>query len=438
MPFHNVKLFPSSPRRLASQWAVAILCVLLAAATGAGGRQTAFWRPVVVPPERLGCLAGATAERVLVSACREVCAPIPWQLDERDPDGRLALADGPEPNPDHPPEVIDANDEIVFLLEDTGRPMRPEERPAAHECGMEIEVRTGGASAGRAYAFVLPHSAPRSPHSYVRYDPHRDVLSGRRVALGFGAPTPRFLALLGPDGRESPNLLDRLAIRVSTRFFGLIPVGRNEGHIGAELVAYRAGPVRVIRRQRLWVYVGFGIRSQLFTSDAVIYRDFAELPVNFRLNYPPTHFFWPIDVKAFLAFFDLRGWQLRAPHSPEALEIGRIDRRQIDALNATVGDWFALQHGDLTLVEKLRLGQSLASVKTRLLYAETTAADAAPDAPLPAVGFRLTDWNEVGNGEHSFTSVSYALPVDYDLEGFLREEQQAVEVEVEEIMPREP
>jgi hypothetical protein len=433
MPFRNVKLILPFSRPLARETPALALCVLLTVLSGrAAAANHPFWRPVILTGDQLGCLAGTPVERIALSGCNETCAPIPWQLDERDAGGRLALTEGTEPNPDDPPGVVDANDELLWMLDDGGRPMRPAERPRSFECGLEIALRSANSPPVYAYAFVLPEPAPRSPRSYVRHDARRDTLAGQRVALGFGAPTPRHLALLEADGSESPNLLDRLKIRVSTRFLGLIPVGRNEGHLGAEQVAHRSGPIRLVRRQRLWVYVGFGIRSQLFASDTFVYRNFAELPVSFRLNYPPTHFFWPIEVNAILDFRDLRGWELLVPGPDEPLRVGTIAPDRIERINETTGDWFVLRRTDVTLVERLHLGSSLASVRARLSYAETDDEREPEDVPgeRPAVGFRLTDWNDVGNGQHSFTSVSYALPPGYDVRAFLEEEAKEVEVTV--------
>ena len=49
---------------------------------------------------------------------------------------------------------------------------------------------------------MLPWSPPGAPLPvrYVEYDPVADVVRAARVAIGFGAATPRHLALRDGDG----------------------------------------------------------------------------------------------------------------------------------------------------------------------------------------------------------------------------------------------
>src|SRR5262249_42337759 len=152
---------------------------------------------------------------------------------------------------------------------------------------------------------LYPDSAPRAQHRYVQYDDQTATVIAANAVLGFGGPTPRYLALDPRPGRTPVNVLDRLKIRASARFLGLIPLSRNEDDFDTPEIPWRAGPVRVIYRQRQRIRLGFGIRSPRFVLDAVVYRDFAELPVRFHLNFPPTYFFGGIVVRALLDFRDL-------------------------------------------------------------------------------------------------------------------------------------
>lgn len=415
-------------------WAAVPGLVLCALAESAGAQ---FWAVGQLDGERLRCLDQAPAAHVVLMACGRECGPIPWQLDERDAHGRLALDRGPEPSFDDPPDRIDSNDEILWMGEDAGRRMRVEERPVGAICAVEIEqVRLGDGGTHWLYAFVLNQEAPRSGEAYVSYDASRDVISGARVSLGFGGPTPQYLAIHRSAASQSDgNLLDRLKVRVSARFLGLIPVGRDEGHLTTELVAWRAGPIRVIRRQRQWAYVGFGLRSPTFGSDTQFYRDFAELPVTLRLNFPPTYFFRGIEVRAALDFRDLRGWELWAEGLSKPVVIGSATKNDIEQLNAINGEWFALAGPEITLVQTLGVSRSLDSLSRTLYYRETADAE-EPEAiagEMPAVGYRLVDWNGVGSGRHAFWSTNYALPPGYDLHRFLRERAAALQVESRQI-----
>jgi hypothetical protein len=367
---------------------------------------------------------------VALLACRQTCAPIPWQLDERDAQGELALPDGPQPNPDDPPGVIDANDELLWMADDAGRAMRAEEIPVEATCVSEIRLRADASSAW-VYAITVPAPAPRSPLRYVEYDAARDRVASARVATGFGAATPRYLALRGPDRAFGANLLDRLKVRASARFLGLIPLGRDEDDIQWVFGAWHAGPIRVARREWQWVRLGWGLRTPIFRTESFVYRDTLELPVRLRLNFPPTYFFRGIEVQAALDFHDLRGWTVHVPVGPLGTVGAGADQRSAPS-DGTGADWVAVEGPDLTFVLRLRLGDTLASLHREVLYRENEA-DYPPEAvpgEHPAVGFRLTEWGGVDRGQHGFTAVAYALPGGYDLGAFARQDAAPLHIEV--------
>ncbi len=402
--------------------AVAALASALACVSAPAGAQVPFWRVARLEGDALGCLTGHREEEVELVACGDDCAPIPWQLDEHDSAGALALPDGPEPNPDDPPGVIDANDEVLWMAADAGRRMRPDEAPRDAVCGLEVELQAAGGSAW-VYGFARRDRAPRSPVRYVDYDAARDTVRAGRVTVGFGAATPRLLALRAPDGSDGPNLLDRLKVRASARFLGFIPLGRDEDDIAWEFVAWHAGPIRVVRRERQWVRLGWGLRTPIFRSETLVSRDAVELPVHLRLNFPPTYFFGGIEVQAALDFRDLSGWSLETARGRLG-GVGALSAPARAGINALDGDWLALVGPDALLVLRLQLGDSFASLRHQLLYREDDGGYAPESVPgeHPAVGFRLTEWSHVDRGDHWFAARATALPPDYGAERFIRDD----------------
>src|SRR5262249_31923918 len=151
---------------------------------------------------------------------------------------------------------------------------------------------------------------------YVEYDPDLDLLRGR-VSLGFTDGVPQYLALTP----ESGNVLDRLKIRATATFlWGFFGITRTESDLLPEPPAWRAGPVRVIRRQPLQIRLRFGIRSPRFVSTTYFYRDFSELPLAIRLRVPPRYFFTSIVVNGGLDFRNLPGrWTVSLPGSDARL-----------------------------------------------------------------------------------------------------------------------
>jgi hypothetical protein len=382
-----------------------------------------FWQSAILTGESLACVDQARAVHTSVVACTDVCRPIPWQLDERDGGGRLCLDQGPEPNRDDPDGIVDRDDEILWMADDGGRRIRPQEIPADVVCAVEVAQRSGPAEEKWVYLFVWPSAAPRSAESYVHYDPRTDVVTGSRVGLGFGGPTPEYFALRPSANEPRVNLLDRLKVRASARFFGIIPLWRDEGDLRTEMVGWKAGPIRVVRRQRQWVVLGWGLRTPIFRTDTLFYRDYAYLPVHLRLNFPPTYFFRGIEVLGVLDFRDLGDWHLLAQGLPAALPIGTLDEEQRRDLNRRPGDWFALLGPSVTLVQMLTTSPSLATVERTLVLRRENGWQ-KPErwkGEMPGVGYRLTDWNGVDRGQHWFASTSYALPAGYDVHRFLAE-----------------
>jgi hypothetical protein len=379
----------------------------------------------------LGCLRGRAEAAVAVFACRAHCAPIPWQLDERDAGGRWALNQGPAANPDLPPTVIDDNDEVVWMADDAGRRAGPGELPAA-DCAIEIEQRVGTTTAW-IYAAASAAPAPRSAQIYVTYDPHSDRITSGQFAIGFGAATPRFFALRTADGALGPNLLDRLKVRASARLLGLIPLGRDEDDILYDFAAWQAGPVRVLRRERQWVRLTPWLRTPIFETETIATRDALILPVRLRLNFPPTRFFAAIEIQAALDFRDLRGWGVRAAvAAPATIGSGAV------RLDQMPGDWLMLDAPSATLALGLVRGPSLAATRATFLYREGDSEE-PPEAVAgewPAVGYRLTEWSEVDRGEHWFAAEAYALPPGSDLDAFLAARGRAVEISVSSLSDR--
>lgn len=371
----------------------------------------------------LACLHGAAEDEVAILACDEECSPIPWQLDERDPDGELVLDRGPAASADIDHGAVDANDELVFMWSDALEAKGGRGLPGQPLCFQRLAIDLGG---GRRWVYATRHRVGQAPHSplrYVAYDPAADRMSGRLVDLTFAGPTPRGLSLRRGRG-AGRDLLDRLKVRVSARFFGLFPLSRDEDDILSIYQAWRVGPIRVVRRERKWVRLVFGFRTPYLNTETTFYRDYSLLPVRLRLNYPPAKLLSHIELRAALDFINLRGWRVLAPGMRTPIVVGEKSLVGAIAPSPSSGaNVVVLEGGDATLALVLRLGESLQSVAVKLYYRESTARDAPEDqgGQMPGVGFVLDQWGEVGRGNHWFVAESYALPAGYDPRAFAAE-----------------
>ena len=413
----------------------ALVCVTFFALCGAPGaaevNPVRFADVVSIGGGEFGLFDGCAVDRLALLACadnagRRTCDPVPFQIDEVDAEGHWVLDQGPQPNADAPPGVLDANDRVLFMASDAGVRVRRADLPP-ETAAMEISIHdplTGDTH--WAYLLAYRDRAPRSANSYVAYDSATDRVSGQRVTLGFRHGVPGYLATDGnilADGTAPTSLLDRFKVRATATFlWGLIRFSRNEDDVSSEFVAWRQGPIRVIRRQRQWVRIGWGIHSPTFGSYTYFYRDFAELPVSLYLNFPPTYFFGNITIRAFLDFRDLRNWSVLLPDRSEPIAVDGVMTVQKKELNQLPGSWFALRGPHVTLVQILDVGSSLASVRRSLIYNETSTQHDPPEevpGEEPAIGYRLDRWEHVSAGAHQLASTSYALPPDLDVREFM-------------------
>ncbi len=394
---------------------------LLAHALPAPAADLRLWEVVAIEAAALPQLVGIENDSLAVVRCEESgCEPVPFQIDERDGRGKWVLEHGPATGADDVPGVFDANDVLLFYASDAGSRAAGGGGFGAASRVVEVELRDPlGFPSRWVYVLARRGQAPTSNQRYVFYDPSADRIQGARVVLGFAAGVPRYLAL--GDGR---NLLDRLKVRATAfLLWGLIQVQRSEADLASGPVSWKAGPVRVIRRQEHSVRVGFGIRSPRFGSYTYFYRDFAELPVSMRLRVPPRFFFTAIQVRSVLDFRGLPGpWEVVAPWGESVAVECHGGGADPGSITGRPGDWIALRGAGLTLVQRLRRGPSLTAVRERLWY---RADGEAPDPPedqrgmCPGFGFVLDGWEAVEGGRHSLLSESYALPGDVDLALFL-------------------
>jgi hypothetical protein len=435
---------------MSSNFCISGLCCIafgaLLSASCAVATPLRFAEVVALRGSELSAFDGQAIDRLGMLACTPAeCHPIPFQVDERDAAGRWVLDQGPLPMTDEPPGVLDANDLLLFMAADAGdratrgallipppcqgggkgevesagcvnlpRPLLGKEG----FIGAEIALRDPLDGTTRwAYLVAFAGPAPRAAEGNVAYDPVTDRVRGHRVSLGFADGVPGYLAV-----GDGANLLDRLKVRASATFlFGLIHFSRSEADLRTEFMGWHAGPIRIVRGQRQWVRLGWGIHSPTFGSYTYFYRDFAELPVGLYLNFKPTYFFGNILVQAILDFRDLTGWSLIVPSLPESIPIDGRMTAQKAALDQLPDTWFAVRGPQITLVESMDVSPSLATVRHRLVYRESTQPEPPEAVPgeAPGIGYQLDQWEHVGAGAHQLESVSYALPLDIDVRAFM-------------------
>jgi hypothetical protein len=340
------------------------------------------------------------------------------QVDERDQTGAWVLDRGPQAGSDSPAGIFDGNDILLFMADDAGANVAGERLPS-HVSALQVAI-VDPLSPRRGWVYVVGYErrAPRAPERYVDYNGDVDRLGGANVQMGFRDGIPMHLSIGDGD-----NLLDRLKVRAAASlFWGWLRFARSEADLTTEVVGWHVGPIRVIRHQRQRVRLGWGIRSPTFRTYTYYYRDFAELPVTLRLNFPPTYFFSDIVIEVVLDFRDLHDWLLYLPQSSVRLRIGDMPAAVVAALNRVDETTLALIGPRVTLVQTFGISPSLEPVSKRLVYRDSTEPQPPEDVPgeRPGIGYALEDWEAVGAGEHGLTATSYALSPEIDVDEFIR------------------
>lgn len=379
-------------------------------------------------------------ERVGVLALRDgSLVPIPFQIDERQ-GSKIAMAHGKEPSRDEKPGVLDPDDLLVLMPCDAGAHAAAAQLASAVP-GMETwrEVQIDDPIDGtRAYAYVVV--AARPPHTdrrYVAYDEKADMVATARYRMGMVQALPNYFAT-AMEGPLGPNLLDGLRLRAEAKLLGNLGTFRlTERDARNELVAWTAGPVRVVRRSRHDVdLLGIGIHISAGVANTAFYPLHVFGPGSLRLPISPGVVFREIEAMGGVDLRDLRGWRFVAPGTPpEGFAIdGRMDA--LERVYDAPGTWFVLVHDREAMLVTITLSENLAkAIPFGVVYVDDAERSSPPElvpGSVPLVGFRGRHVERLPADRYHFDLRVFLLP-DYrpgDAERVLRERDRPLVVTV--------
>lgn len=351
--------------------------------------------------DRFPTLAGRPESDLRASVWRDGHrVPVPLQVDECDEAGSVVVSkDAMRPR---------LGPSSVLLLR---RADASGAAPAKLAHGAYAIHVAPGSDGGWIYLSAATPGLEASSEDDVDYDAARDRIHARRYGLAFRHPRVDSFALATAKGSEGPNLIDRLKARVTARLlWGLVRFRRNEDQVTEVVVGYRDGALRVTRRAELAVEVGWGLPSPRFVAEDTFYADHAEAPVTISLPFSLGYVFGDLDVRIYLDFRDLDGWEVLAEGlGARALRVGA---GQNMGFVPGASSWFALRSGDHALLHRLRLGGGLESVHSALEYWDDRSRADPPESVVgahPAIGYRLTRWSKVARGRHDLWMETYVL-----------------------------
>lgn len=336
--------------------------------------------------------------------------PIPVQLDERDRRERWVLDQGPRQNVDNIPEVIDKNDAVVIMNRDLGERGDFSRLPPGAMAWGEVRVGSATKPLGFAYLGVFEPPPPSSSRTApARYEEATDRVYAERYTLEFKAPLPRHIALVEKQGEFGVNLVAGVHAVGEVRLLGgLITLHKTDADIQAELLGYKNGPVRAIRRARYWIPLPLGFRTS-GRVDLLFYNDFVEGTAILKIGIPPSLVLAKGELQAYFDFLRQDGARVLVEgESPSEPVDGNMTPAK-QALTGRPARWAALLLPDgRTVVFIVRLEGALQRMEQHL-YFEDIASPGDLVGGRPLFGFEFTRIDRLKTGKHRLSVFAYAL-----------------------------
>ncbi len=257
---------------------------------------------VVVSGPALGrSLLGTPKERLRVYACRAgFMVPVPFQIDERDQEGRYCWTGGAKDSRRHDADrgKLDSNDELVVLARQAG------DRATAlslamvpgHDAVQEIELRDP-VDGGKAwvYLFRFPRATPgiaafdvasleikdRNDDGglYIWTGEHFQFNNGRSPSNAVRATWAGLVPKGQRDFRNATNLLDSTQVRAVVSFMW-VTVVRQSHEFRVEVGGLIDGPLRVVAENRAQLYLALGVWVSAPESYVILWPNKVSMPTN--------------------------------------------------------------------------------------------------------------------------------------------------------------
>lgn len=265
--------------------------------------------PLVLPGDLVSLFHGLPIHhlRLLAHDGRRL-AVIPFQIDERDPEGNFILTGGQSAGTDIDNGRFDYNDEVVWLAKDTGSRAPREEWAAIGDRGAEIAIvdPKDASQKGWVYLIHVPENPPRlSPKDYVSYAPGKELVRSDYYTLKYMKGSPFYMDIMCPEaaGGNGEDFFDRVKVRLSVEaFFHLIHITKSEEDFKSFVIGWKDGPVRVLRKVENYFRILFNLSSPSIFSVNEYYE---------RLTYTPVQLTIPFRLKWVFNTFGINTWTWR-------------------------------------------------------------------------------------------------------------------------------
>ena len=408
---------------LARTLAASILIIALPAGFAHASSGNCDWQALILKGAQLPTLVGSSESHFEVLAIRDGnLKPIPFQVDEVLPDGSWALPDGPEPSADDRPGILGKDDEVVMMISDLGA------RAKTGSAGMPpgaLEIETNDPlTAEHRYAYIADVPLPWLSHvRYVNYAPKLRRVEGGFYRVSFSNDFPTELAIQDRMFEDTPSLVAGAQVHASAKVLTFFDLNINRDDVSNRLLAWRAGPVRIIRRLSHSVSLILGIQPPRVVSEEFFYRDYVEEPFKATVVWVPRVLFGNVRVRIYVDFVRLHDFTLAwSGMSGLPIKIGDpASERTIEMRDSPPSaDWFALRGQGKLMIQTFRPSPDLAVVRPRLYYRDPSP-DTLQEPQAPAIGFLMTGWQDLSSGTHQLNPLLIVVPDDCSSQSLFRE-----------------
>jgi len=387
--------------------------------------------------------------------------PTPFQIDEVTDDGDWVL---PYKSPylyektasksvlvqDEPPEVMDENDQLAFMITDIGDRAAPPLWPAGWLYADEITLTDPLTNdQGWVYLFSFTNPPDPSPVDYVEYrlpEDRRDRMFTDNYTLGFSHEVPITQDYL--DYKDGVNILDRMKMRTSFRFFYIIKFERNENDMKSKVWQYKDGPVRAVRMVRSSFRLVGKLQSPKVNSETLYYSNATLLPIRIKLPKMPEGIVNEAFVDSGGDWRNYYGWKARLNTDERWLNIdGKMDEVEKN-INTEGARWFIFKGPGKAMIIFLNFLEDY-GMGTEFHYLDDEVTEYPPEfhpGQVPFIGYRIRDLQKAGgkekwemnvicfyiNQEHTEEELLRALnifdnPIQISSQGFSSTNQDAVQ-----------
>ena len=348
--------------------------------------------------------------------------PIPYQIDERDAKNRLVFPYGPKAGKDEDNGLLDANDELVFMIKDAGGKADPSEFPKGYSAAVTIDI-TDPIDGGKSWVYLLDFNSPPppSPIDYVRFDPVNNMIYAANYVMGFDKKAPigiGYLALTPEGGGNGKNYIDRLKIRFkATTLGGTVKIDRNEEQFTCKVVAWIDGPVRVIRHTENRMILILNIPTPSAMLDNVYYFNHFEFPTEVSI---------PFDVDTLISNPEFRvstdalcsaaGMTFRNEKNPKPVLIDGVMSEEEKKLDHSKYKWMAVTvppPNKGAWINWLIYDKKTGALPELFYADDKTTLDPPENEPGQCcnVGYMLKGMSKMKKGVLRLNSIMYNIPV---------------------------